>query len=568
MTTKARPTVKIDWQNNGDFSGTYDDVTARMLAEPGLRIALGRDTARPLSPPMVPAADGALINKDRLLSPENSNSPLYQLVMPGRPMRVEERVGETILYNANVAYNAPVLYNGTADVVLFEGTLDDITHQPDIGVVRTDVRGLGSLQRLLSKKTVKTTLYENIDTAAAMTVILDNIGWPADKRSLPVAGDTILAYWWLDGQSAWQAILDLVAVEGPPSLVLELPDGTFHFENRNYRTNTTRSNSVQQILYDQTGQTIPYNAPLPYNAPMDYNGTTESWHASLVYRQHFSEVYNRVTMQIKNRAVQASGQVWQYGQAFTLSSGQTKTIFATLTDPIKNPVVPSTGGGDFTTSGTATLAVSLVSGLAFATTVAIRFTASGSGSVTVSNLRLRAQAVTVVSEQTIEQSIDTTASVAKYDEHDYAVSGRAELSEGYAQAVVDSVALYYQEQRPTVEVGVVGLTGFQRAAMAVRRPSDRIRVVHQHLGLASGSLGSGDFWIESIVHEFKGSGKLHTATYLCTKSTDSSGSIWGPGLYLGSTSEWDPAGDAAVLNPGAGLWGVNDSDPLAGLWGL
>jgi hypothetical protein len=76
--------VQIDWNRDGDFTTTIDDVTARIIR---LDWALG------MRKPYQEIADNAVLslklrNEDQHLSPENASSPLYGKVKPHVPVRV------------------------------------------------------------------------------------------------------------------------------------------------------------------------------------------------------------------------------------------------------------------------------------------------------------------------------------------------------------------------------------------------------------------------------------------------------------------------------------------------
>lgn len=86
----------IDWSNNGTWTNTGEDVTARVLAE--AQITYGRDQARALSPVANGSAGFELDNRTRDYSPENTSSPLNGLILPARPVRIQVA---TQLLNSN-----------------------------------------------------------------------------------------------------------------------------------------------------------------------------------------------------------------------------------------------------------------------------------------------------------------------------------------------------------------------------------------------------------------------------------------------------------------------------------
>src|SRR5690606_19896287 len=95
MTAFATIRVKIDWDNNGDFTGPYDDVSADVVSSRGLWFnhGFGSQLDRVAS---VGRCQFALRNDARnqhgeanLYSPVNSGSSLAGKIVPLRPVIVE-----------------------------------------------------------------------------------------------------------------------------------------------------------------------------------------------------------------------------------------------------------------------------------------------------------------------------------------------------------------------------------------------------------------------------------------------------------------------------------------------
>jgi len=84
-------TIAVDWDRNGDYSSTQDDVTNRVIAANWF---LG------MRKPYQDTADNAVLtltlnNTDRLFSPENASSPLFGKLVPQRPVRIQSNDGTT-----------------------------------------------------------------------------------------------------------------------------------------------------------------------------------------------------------------------------------------------------------------------------------------------------------------------------------------------------------------------------------------------------------------------------------------------------------------------------------------
>jgi hypothetical protein len=84
-------TIAIDWDRNGNYTGTYDDVTNRVTEATW---SLG------MKKPYQNAADNSpltlkLSNHDRRYSPEYASGPLYGKLAPFRTVRIQSNDGST-----------------------------------------------------------------------------------------------------------------------------------------------------------------------------------------------------------------------------------------------------------------------------------------------------------------------------------------------------------------------------------------------------------------------------------------------------------------------------------------
>jgi hypothetical protein len=84
-------TIAIDWDRNSEFTGTYDDVTARVISA---KWALGmREAYEHMADEAT--LDIVLENVDGRYSPENGASPLAGKIVPQRPVRIQSSDGTT-----------------------------------------------------------------------------------------------------------------------------------------------------------------------------------------------------------------------------------------------------------------------------------------------------------------------------------------------------------------------------------------------------------------------------------------------------------------------------------------
>lgn len=205
--------IGIDWDNNGDYTGTGENVTADVLQRGPVAFQYGRDASRALSPPRVGAIGFTLCNADRLYSPENPDSPIANDVAPAARILVEETI------------------NGTP-YPLMTGRIDTFQVNTRRGDRSVQITGFDGLSLLRGKK-ITTEVYAAQRTGTLIGIILDAVGW-TEARDLDV-GATHVPWWWANGTDAFDLLTQLLRSEGPPSIAYIAPDGTFTYRDRHHR---------------------------------------------------------------------------------------------------------------------------------------------------------------------------------------------------------------------------------------------------------------------------------------------------------------------------------------------
>jgi len=485
-------------------------------------------------PPKVPSWGVELHNESAAYSPENAASPVYQLLIPGRPTRLTVLHGEERAYRADELYRADLPYRGLASYTLASGAVDDIHQTTTLGAQRVGIDSLGTMSMLVGQN-VTVAVQTSIRTDQAISLLLDAAGWPTALRSIAI-GDTTLLYWWCDERSPWTAILELLAAEGPCQLY-QTGDGVIHFENRNYRSTAARSSESQATFLDRDdGPTMLYREDRAYSSPDLYRGGLSSlWFTALAYAPGYKQIFNRATYSTKRRTLGALATIWQYGADLSLSASQSITLIAKPTDPFQNAVTPALTTDYTVAGGTVSVSLSATSGLvAFITVTAT------SGAPTVSALKLRAQPLTVVSETAIQNSVDASASIAKYSPIPGAniprtlqVQAWPEVDPAMAEAVCNAWVNRYQEQRPQVSIVLRNADADHVRQILDRQVSDRITLVDANTGL------SGDVWVETKSTTISGAGGRVIACELgCEKVEELSGAVWDVSLWDNPSAVW------------------------------
>jgi len=472
----ATDDLRIDWNNDGDYSDTGENVTSRVLADSTLTVEYGRDQARALSPMASGRMAFELNNRSRDYSPENTASPLAGNVLPARRVRWQRTL-------------SAVTYT------MFQGFLDDFDVLPDLEQRSVRISCLDALARLRDTK-ISTTVYQGIRTGTAIGLVLDAIGWPATDRDLD-PGATLIRFWWEDDTDAWQAVERLLNSEGPPSICYVDPDGKFVFRDRHHRLLRAASTTSQATFRGSGAE--------PLMSP------------PLVYDHGWRGVVNSITYSVGERAPAGElAVVWSSDETINLSEGQTIEITAQATDPFIGAVTPEAvvpsddpdqgPGADYTLlSGAVTFMLSRTTGAS----TTIRITATlGAGPVVLRGLRLRAYPVPVVT--TVKVAAEDSSSIAKYG--DRSPSQDAPWVNRYdAEAIAHIMLAQRAERLPVVSMRLISGSDTRLTQQLARDLSDRVTIIEPETGL------SDDFYIERAQHTVSHGGLIHETVFGCEK---------------------------------------------------
>lgn len=534
--------VAVSWDGTAAFDGEHDDVTPDTAIDPGVQVRHGRQDSLTLSPPRISDGGFDVHNDDGTYSQERADSPIYQRVLPGRPVRYRAAVGTEGAYTEGTPYTEADPYTGLGTWPLGRHILREISQTTAIGNRRVAFETIG-YETVLTRAVVTVPLQQAIRTDQAVTLLLDAAGWPEDARDVAV-GDTTLLLWWCDERHPWDAMLELLGAEGPGTFYVDR-DGVFHWENRNYRTITERSTTSQATFLDRDdGPASTYADGNPYTDNRLYRDHVSGlWFFGLGYDPGFRNIYNRATYATKRRPEPSSVSVtpvWEYGATLELSANQSRTLFARPADPFVEAVEPVAATDYTVTAGSATVVLTYSSGfVAF-----IVVTAGPSGAtiegVTSTGLQLRAKSLTIVSETTAENSVDASESIAKFSPIPGAaipitlsVQGWPEIDPATAEAVCNAWVNRYMVPRPVVMIGLRNADGEHLRQILERMPSDRITLVEANTGLDA------DVWVNSTQLRISGAaGRVVEAVLGCEICDELSGAIWDVSLWDDPAAVW------------------------------
>jgi hypothetical protein len=238
-------------------------------------------------------------------------------------------------------------------------------------------------------------------------------------------------------------------------------------------------------------------------------------------------------MLTKRRQAGAVVQVWEYGATLTLGPSARRTLIVRPDDPFDFLAIPDIGGDYTVTAGAAFITVPYTSGNVFFLEInagGAGCTIAGPAAAPDGGIRVRARPLTVVSETTVESTLDTSASVALYSAVPgadipitLAVGGWPEIDPIQAEAVCNAWVARYQNARPLVTISV--------------RNADRAHLdqIVPNVGIAA------DAWINALQVRVSGPGGQTVELVLGCELCDTvQGGVW----------------DTAVWDHPAAIWGV------------
>lgn len=468
--------VLIDWNGDGDFEDTAENVTNDVLRSGPVTFEYGRDQARALSPPQVGTLSFELCNADGTYSPEVTGSPIAADIEPAAPIEVSEVIDDV-------------------EYPLMTGRIDTFRVNTDRGQRSVSISALDDLALLKTK--ITTEVYHGKRTGTLIGVILDEVGWTA-PRDIDL-GATHVPWWWVSNDDAFAALTELLASEGPPSIAYVAPDGTFVFRDRHHRIQRAASVNPQATF---AAQGFACDAPAV---------TGFSYIDDFEYEYGWKDIVNDVIVPVDERGPEGLlSEVWESDDLFTLSIGESRDIRIQASNPFVDARDIDENEGDivFTGAGVPLTVLSARSGQS----VTLTITAAGGG-ITVSHLALRARAVPV--ERITRVVATDSTSITRHGRRTYP-DDIPWVNANDALAVATLLLIQYAERRPVVQLPLVSCDLPHHLQVATRSISDRITIRNDDIGLDR------DFFIERIAQtlarmtpEDECPGPVHYATLGC-----------------------------------------------------
>jgi hypothetical protein len=458
-------------------------------------------------------------NVDKDWYPDDTGSPYYPSVIPGRLVRVQSEDATNIFRT------------------MFWGRIDNIEYSPRFSERTADISCMGGLADLQGVN-VTTLVYEGKDTGYLINRILDKINYPHWNRDIET-GITVLPFWWADETDAFEAISQLVLAEGPNARV-DVLDGTFTFRNRHHRLLTTASAVSQSTWRGTHGETEPVFSDMQ----IDYG---------------WRDIVNDITIPVTLRRKAELQVVWKHDGLVTVPPSASIEVGHIPGQPITGPQPGNVTGigatvriGDvevqvgeaFTdlVNPVANIDYEVVQGSVFA--IGVNETSGGSARLTViagtagvvlKNLQIRGRPIINLGNANATARND--ASILTYNRRSLNLDVPW-ISLNEAEAMADELIAKYKDPvrkfHCTFRGGGTGVGSINARLeqQTLRTLDDRVTIDD------SETLFDGDTWIDTIHHEILAGGLFWETTFSCEQVA---GTALGANLILDSAT-------AGILN--------------------
>ncbi len=451
--------IEVDWDNNGNFTGTYDDISADIKP-----IHFSRGKSDELGKAEVGQCSLTVNNSDGKYTP-GYGGVISALLLPKRPIK--------IYYSAS-----------GIDYPLFYGFIEEIIPHPHLSEQDCIITAVDGLD-FLSRHDMATALYKDALTGTIHGYILTDAGWSATMRTLDIGQDTV-PYWYGQDVKARFAQEEIDNNEQGFSYV----DGSgyFNFEDRHHKSTATHQTS--QATFDNTMSNMTYSLN-PRNVYNVVKVTVTPWEA-----QTIQELWR-----LEDEPLIPAGETYTYwGDASY--SGISVFVDSWTTPEITTDYQAWTGSGGTGTDKTADISI-VTTKLA----KTIKLAVTNGASVPVYLYLLKARGTYYDDQTKVTLKAEDSTSQTVYQKRTYELDGKYMTNSDKARDYTTYVIGKYKDPRAELSMLVMNQDATMLTQILSREISDRITVVNTKLGL------NDDYFIDYIEHDILLSGLLHTATY-------------------------------------------------------
>lgn len=458
-------------------TGEFEDITERVRIE-DISWNYGRDQSRALNPVTPAETEIVVDNQDGFLAPNNVGSPLHDFLLPNRELLIRA-----------------TFRSHTYD--LLRVYLDDISEDPYITEQEVKLSAVDPLASIAGGQ-LSTQVWMGVRTGDAINHVLDEIGWPENRRDID-PGATVISHFWVEGQDASDAITDLVASEGPPAYATVSDAGYFIFRDRHHRILRTESTEVQATF-------SPTEVEPCFSPPAEIN---IGW----------KDIINSVTFAVNERSTIVTDNeegsmgeapsVWKYEGTFSVPAGESRVFHVTADSPVLFFQAPELRKGDYAVAGgDVQFTLSRTSGETTELTVF-----APTQDIAVTNLIVRGYPINTV-DGIVVNVVDENSVAKVGPKADTENVDAPWANANDAQAIGDIITRTRGRRLPTMSITLKNGTPERLLEIFKRRLSDLVHIIEPR------SFTHHDFYIESIEHTISDGGKLHTTKFGCEMVPD------------------------------------------------
>ena len=468
----------VDWDNDGAFTGTGENVTGRTMH---LTWERGRDRSSQLVGKSIGGRLVAVLNNaSGDYSSFNESSPLTGNILPGRKVRVETGA------DASFPYTFPIVWGGNT---LWEGFLQRVTPISRVNQPKTAILEAWGPLAYLNEDKVQLPMATNKATGTAIGEVLDEASWPPGDRTIDT-GKTTMDRYWADRQRTLSALRLFEDTEG--GFLTESKDGKVVFQDRHFRLVSPRTTS-QATWSDAVSAANTYRRIGQFD--------------------ELAGIFNDFEVEIQTYTVAALATLWTLSESGSssppLAPGEAKTFWArhptpdsatdawavdAWTTPVENDDYDANTNSDG--SGLDVSADIAVAVSKFAN--AMKITLTNNGTVSCFITLLRARGTSVTRNDPVRKTADDSASQTAYGIRTFPSRARFVPDTDEGQAWGDFNLSIHKDPQPVIQVEVVaGVTPGNTDQVITRDISERVTIV----GTGKSKLGyNEDFFIERIKH--------------------------------------------------------------------
>jgi len=492
----------VDWDNDGNFTGAYDDLIGDTLH---VQFRRGRDYASQLTGNSTAGTlKATLKNVDGKYSPSNVNSVLYGKIKPAH------KVAFT-LNSGSYPYTFPIQFDETP---MWTGRLTNIRPSPASTRMNTaELEAEGPLG-YINDFTPDTQMKINVRTSEAVEEILDKAGWSSTERDIKT-GLTTMSRWWADSNKTLDALR--IVEETENGFIKETIDGKIGFESRNTRLDSPYDTS-QATFSDDPSATNTY--------------------VNLAQDDPLANVINNFQALVRKYRVENNADVWDVGEDYIqLEPQQTITLIATYPNSSSDTRAISIDawtdpeqGVDFIANtqsdGGGTNMSDFISVYGINKTVTqMAFTLKNNSNITtvyLTTVKVRGDAV-FRTDTTIMQAVDTD-SQALYGDRKFTADTPFMPSMWEAQSWCNYQIQVYSNPIDVLTMSFnANISDANNSQMTDRDISDRVTIVAQD----DAALGIGaDFFIEEIRHTVTEGGQMHMVQWKLSPAQGGYSQFW------------------------------------------